>query len=218
MRGLLRRRNVETLNRSFNAPIARELPSIPGSAMRVLVICTANVSRSPLAAELLRHRLADRGVPVHVASAGVSAVSLDVDLLAVQSGFELGVDISGHLPRQVTKSMIAVDGADLVIGMTREHVREVVLIDSRAWERTFTLKELARRCQFHRSTIDSEPANWLAALSANRLTSDLMGADSTDDIVDPYRRSLAIHQRVAQEMFTATTAIVDDLLRPVARQ
>ena len=47
----------------------------------------------------------------------------------------------------LTKEILATDGADLVLTMTREHLRHVVAMDPSAWPRTFTLKEFVRRAQ-----------------------------------------------------------------------
>jgi protein-tyrosine phosphatase len=218
MRDFIRRKRDESADNGFSPQGTRELALVPHGAPRVLLVCSANVSRSPLAAEILRRRLADRSVQVHVASAGIASVSLDVDALAVQAGFEHGVDISEHRPRMLTRSILDQDGADLVIGMTREHVREVVLLDSQAWERTFTLKELARRIRLQRDEIADDPARWAAALGARRVVSDLLGAASLDDVADPYRKTLAAHQRVAQEISIALNVIVEGLLVQMVRQ
>lgn len=199
------------------APEPHVLAQIPDEAPRVLVVCTANVSRSPLAAELLRHRLADQHVGVHVASAGVNAVSLDVDPLAVEAGYELSVNIAAHRPRRLSQAILEVDGADLVIGMTREHVREIVLLNETAWTRTFTLKELVRLLHANRPEIIKVPSQWRSSIGQGRSMADLIGESSADDVFDPYGRSAATHRIVAQEMSTLVSVVVDDLLRWVVR-
>lgn len=185
--------------------------ALSASAPKVLVICTANVSRSPLCAELFRSRSASTGVDIQVASAGISAVQLQVDDLAVQAGYEFGVNISGHQPRQVTRALLNTAGADLVICMTRAHVREIVLIDESAWPRTFTLKELAFRLQLNSAAIEGAPRAWRELIGSRRSMTDLMGESAQDDIADPYGRSRATHLKVAQEMATAVGSVLQEL-------
>ena len=93
--------------------------------MKVLVVCTGNVCRSPMAAELLRHLLAERGVEgVEVSSAGTATWD---GAPASESSYliclEHGLDLSGHRARQITTDLVA--GADLVLGMGESHVARV---------------------------------------------------------------------------------------------
>jgi protein-tyrosine phosphatase len=183
-----------------------------GGVLRVLVVCSANVSRSPLAAALLGRRLAAAGTPAIVRSAGIMRTRLAVDPLAVVTGRELEVDIGAHSPRRVAADNIVVDGADLVIGLAREHLREIVSIEPRAWERTFTLKELARGVVRHQSALSVEPRRWKEHLGGSRSVYDLLGDDERDDIPDPYGRSLAAHRNVATEMDRLLGVVVEGLL------
>lgn len=179
----------------------------------MLVVCTANVSRSPLAAALLRNRLVD-APHVVVDSAGLKQVRVGVDERAVDAGRALGVDISEHRPHTVTREQIAL--ADLVIGMTRAHVRELVLVDGGSFDKTFTLKELSRRSQAQRDPIAARPERWRVALEHGRSKGDLMGEDARDDIADPYGRSPSEHQQVAEELANHVSLVVNELLRLVA--
>ena len=61
---------------------------------------------------------------------------------AVPSSASISED---HVARTLDASILAVEGHDLVLTMTREHLREVVALDPGAWPRTFTLKEIVRR-------------------------------------------------------------------------
>ena len=60
----------------------------------VLIACTMNAVRSPMAEAMLRHLAGRR---LHVESAGVRAGELDP--LAVEAMEEIGLEISKHRPR-----------------------------------------------------------------------------------------------------------------------
>jgi protein-tyrosine-phosphatase len=88
----------------------------------ILVVCTANVCRSPMAAGLLRRRLAaDKVYARHqVLSAGVWAdAGRPASENAVAAMGERGIDISGHQSHSLTSEEIG--EADLILVMTREH-------------------------------------------------------------------------------------------------
>ncbi len=92
----------------------------------IMVVCTANVCRSPMAAGLLRQRLAaDEATARHrVLSAGVWAEDGDpASENAVATMAERGIDISDHQSHSLTTEEMA--GADLILVMTREHARMV---------------------------------------------------------------------------------------------
>ena len=89
----------------------------------ILVICTGNICRSPIAEGLLRDALR---APVRrrrrpsVSSAGTSGLEGSGAMPeSVQAAAELGVDIAGHVARRLTPDIA--DGADLLLCMAREH-------------------------------------------------------------------------------------------------
>lgn len=94
--------------------------------MRVLVVCTGNVCRSPMAAAILRRRLAERGAAgIEVSSAGTApwdgAPASEGSYLI---SLEHGLDLSDHRARPLTTDLV--DGADLVLGMSPPHVERAV--------------------------------------------------------------------------------------------
>jgi len=188
----------------------------PLPELRVLVVCTANVSRSPLGAAFLSKRLADAGVVASVRSAGVMRSGLPVDELSVIVGRARGVDVAAHRPRRLTTAILAQEGTDLVITMTRAHVREVVALDPSAWGRTFTLKELARLVRRERFAEVGDAGSWVARFGAGRTVQDLLGADERDDIGDPYGGSLAVHRDIATEIDELLEEVVNGFLRLIS--
>lgn len=88
----------------------------------VLIVCTANICRSPVAEGMLRRRLTQGDLDGWtVASAGTWAMQ---ERGAAQNSIlvsaERGIDISEHRARMVTKEMLA--QADLVLCMESGHV------------------------------------------------------------------------------------------------
>jgi protein-tyrosine phosphatase len=88
----------------------------------ILVLCTGNICRSPIAEAVLRERL---GAPeVMVSSAGTSAlVGYPADPLALEVSKHFGFDLSLHSGRQATTPLLL--AADLVLVMTRAHAEWV---------------------------------------------------------------------------------------------
>lgn len=87
---------------------------------RILVICTGNICRSPLAEALLRAQLPD----LEVGSAGIGAlVGHEADVNAAAVAIEQGLDVSAHRARQLDDALIA--DSDLVLAMDNGHVNWV---------------------------------------------------------------------------------------------
>lgn len=137
-----------------------------------------------------------------IASAGLTEVNLDVDPVAVGLMAERGVDLSGHLPHRVTPADLV--DIDLVIAMTREHVRILVADFGTPLARTFTLKELARR-------IDARSGGSLADVHQGRTTADLLGRSDDDDIADPYRRPIGDYAACLAEIERSLDVVVAGL-------
>ena len=112
------------------------------TAGSILVVCTGNICRSPMAEGILRILLRGRGVAgLAVSSAGVAAWDgSGATPEAVQAMAQNGIDITGHVARRLDPPMV--EQADLVVGMAVEHTEAAVQMDPTASGRTFTLKEL----------------------------------------------------------------------------
>ena len=111
---------------------------------RILIVCTGNVCRSPMAMGLLRQRLAQDGLDnqVNVSSAGVygldgSAASRPgVEVLA-----ERGIDISAHRARTVDQKEIT--EADLLLVMEEAQRRTLFYTYPDQLHKIFLLSEMS---------------------------------------------------------------------------
>jgi protein-tyrosine-phosphatase len=92
---------------------------------RVLVVCTGNTCRSPIAASLLRRELAASGRhDVEVESAGTGAwEGAPASEGAYLVGLEQGSDLSAHRAQVLTRELV--DRADLILAMSRPHLARV---------------------------------------------------------------------------------------------
>jgi len=87
--------------------------------MRILFVCTGNTCRSPFA-----ESVAKAEGHTAVESAGLSAYAGDQPPEeAIVVANELGYDLSSHRARPLTEEML--ERADVVVGMTAEHVAAV---------------------------------------------------------------------------------------------
>jgi protein-tyrosine phosphatase len=106
--------------------------------LSILVVCTANVARSPLA-----HVMLAASVDVEVDSAGTKARAGDAAAVPSQQlAAARGLDLSGHRSTPVVPG--AIEAADLVVTMSerqRDHCGSLV---SGAGPKVFTLRELVR--------------------------------------------------------------------------
>ena len=151
-----------------------------------MILCTGNVCRSPMGQVLLGREAAARGSAVEVSSAGFVTEDRAAEPHAVRVMADRGLDLAGHRSRLATLQILA--PADLVIGMTREHVRQAYSLDGDALPRTFTLKEIVRRGSAVGPITGGLDA-WLADVNDGREASELLGRHEIDDVADPVGRS-----------------------------
>lgn len=187
----------------------------PGDTpVEILVVCTANRCRSPLAAAMLTDALVRRGWAPTVTTAGLKRAGQPVTHNTATIATRYGLDLTGH--RSSTLAPEALDAADLVLGMERVHVREVVALERRTWPRTFTLKGLVRRAETAGPRRADEPfADWLARMGEGRMPADLLGDDPEDTVTDPTGGTLAEHGDLAEELQDLVTRLAD-LVTPQA--
>jgi protein-tyrosine phosphatase len=161
----------------------RDEPEDPGE-VGIVVLCTANVCRSPMAAALLARRLATLGVSVPVRSAGMigDGDPPHPEVVSVMASY--GIEITPHRSRIVCAADLT--PASLVLAMTRDHLRHAAITEPTAWPRAFTLKELIRRGERIGPRSAGEPfSDWLSRAHEGRARTSLLGDSPDDDVADP---------------------------------
>jgi protein-tyrosine phosphatase len=173
----------------------------------VLFVCTGNLCRSPVAAGFLSRRLVNDGRPgVDVTSAGTMQTVGPPPARLLAEGAAYGLELEHHSPRQMSPADII--GADLVLGMTRDHVRQVVLTDQTSFGRTFTLRDFVRRAEHVGPRPAAVPIDvWLSRVHQGRRHLDVVGESPGDDVADPMGGSAQGYRTMLDEVSSLTDAL-----------
>jgi protein-tyrosine phosphatase len=173
----------------------------------VLVVCTANVARSPLFAAMLQARL---GAAARVTSAGVRAregapAAEGSHVLAEQRG----LDLDGHRSRPVVPELVT--GSELVLTMSERQRDRCSPLAPRAASKVFTVREFARLVD----VVDQDEAPEAPAARLRWLTEQAhlarprsFAPPAGDDVADPIR--------APREEWEAMAADLDELLDRIA--
>lgn len=184
----------------------------------VVFVCTGNRARSPLAAALLRRRLA--GSDVVVDSRG----TLDLGPVpalpqAIDAAARLDVDLAAHRAQPLQPAELA--ASDLVLGFEPEHVAAAVVDAKAPRDRTFTIVELAELLA-ESSTRGAVDPVWAVQLAhINRPTNQL----SAPSVPDPFGSTDVVFRRTFDRIDNLVAVIaaglfggpVPDLDPPVQR-
>lgn len=165
-----------------------------------------------MAAALLRARLDELGSPMNVASAGFVSEGVLPPPEVIDAMASLGLDLSQHRSRMVTAD--AVVGAELVVGMTRQHVLDLAVLAPSAWDHCFTFADALRRGEAAGPRRPSESIEqWAGRLHGDRTRSSLLMLPFSEDIPDPIG-GRPQHYRRARDDLARLTARLAALLAP----
>ncbi|MEM9519237.1 MAG: hypothetical protein AAGA37_07960 [Actinomycetota bacterium] len=175
-----------------------------GRTLHVLFVCTANVCRSPLAAGLFANHAHQLGMNVRVASASTDSETRPMHPTTLKLLSDRGIHLSRTESQPLTDRLV--EGADLVLAMTRDHANAIVGRFPTARQRTFVLGHFTALIAEldHHETVDS----WLRA--ANQ-ASTARGLDDQWDIIDPNGKSSRVYQEVDAELDFATGWLASEL-------
>jgi protein-tyrosine phosphatase len=105
---------------------------------KILIVCTGNICRSPLAEALLRQQLQATHPSVEVRSAGIGAlVGAPADSTVQRIALEDGIPLGTHIAQQASPALTR--WADLVLAMEAHHLRYILHMDPTARGKTFLL-------------------------------------------------------------------------------
>ena len=105
---------------------------------RIVLVCTGNRCRSPVAEAILRRE--GHALPVGVRSLGLLDLGPVPTLPEIiELGKRHGLDMSEHRASHIQGNGLREE--DLVLGLERQHVAAAVVEGGASYERTFTLRE-----------------------------------------------------------------------------
>lgn len=108
---------------------------------KLLIVCTGNTCRSPMAGALARKLAGEEpSSEVEVKTAGIAAFSgVPPSPQAVTVMEEKGLDLSGHRAQPVTPELV--EWADLILTMTMAHKQGLLDLFPQARDKIYTLGE-----------------------------------------------------------------------------
>jgi protein-tyrosine-phosphatase len=181
------------------------------SPTNVLFVCTGNLCRSPMAAGLAQTALGQDSLVVF-RSAGFVKAGRPPTEEAIVVMAELGLDLRAHRSSLV-KDVIGTN-PDLIVCMTRQHLRSTVELEPSLLARTFTLAELADLCQRHGARDKDQPlAVYLDQLRGSRKIAELARSRGPGDIPDPIGKPLPEYRRCVSQLQKLTQSIVENVFR-----
>ncbi|MDQ1106733.1 adenylyl-sulfate kinase [Nocardioides zeae] len=176
-------------------------PEPVADPFRVLVVCTANICRSPYLQLALQ---AAAGETVEVTSAGTHGfVDKEMDAEMAAQAVARGLDPAAFRSRPLTRELVA--EADLVLTAEARHRTFVLEEHPAAFKKVFTVGQFARGVAGLPD--GTSPRDAVARLAASRPSAD--GAD----IADPYRRGPAAAAACADHIDRLVTEVTPALAR-----
>lgn len=110
---------------------------------KILLVCTGNTCRSPMAAALLADMVTKAGLAseICIKSAGIAAWRQPASAHAQTVMRQAGLSVDKHCSQQVDSSLLS--SADLVLTMTAAHKRALTGMAAGLGDKIYTLAEFA---------------------------------------------------------------------------
>lgn len=192
--------------------------------IKILMVCTGNICRSPMMERLMRDALHRRDVGkwCEVVSAGTWAqAGGPMQPFAASTLGEREVDATGFVATSVSENLLT--SADLVLTATREHRSAVVGLVPSAVRRSFTLLELARVAVAappppeledlaQAGTPQAERVRQAIAWAAQMRGTLPRPAEGADDLEDPLGAPHDVYRERADTITAAVEQIVPFLI------
>ncbi|KIL36634.1 protein tyrosine phosphatase [Cohnella kolymensis] len=187
---------------------------------RILIVCTGNTCRSPMAESMLKDLAARNGKTLEVRSAGVAAVSgLPVSPHAMQALKKRNLSVPGP---STMLSAEDIEWADLILTLTTGHKRAILERHPQAVSKTFTLKEYAMRGEAAMDDVAEAERLYSEWQMRQALGQDLTEAERARlfelqrripdfDIADPFGGPLAFYEQCADEIEDALLTVVEKI-------
>ena len=163
-----------------------------------------------MAMALLAHHLGERGAEARVTSSGTIGWGGPATDKAVQVLAERGIDLTDHTSRRISSDQVR--RADLVLGMTRDHVGGVLTHDTDAAHRTFVIGELVRLARDAGPRLpDQHVRHWSLDVAGRRRPGRTPGK-LVDEIADPVGESIEVYRSTADRLEALSLAIAELLV------
>jgi protein-tyrosine-phosphatase len=161
---------------------------------------------------MVRAELAPRGSEIRVDSAGFVSEGMPPPREVLDAMWAVGIDLSDHRSRLLRPAIVHT--ADLIVGMTRQHVIDVTELDPGVWSRSFTVAELAARGRAVGPRRGDETLRqWVSRVDAGRTRAATISLPLSDDISDPMGGRPKGYQRT-RDVLAVMAAELVDLIAP----
>jgi protein-tyrosine phosphatase len=185
----------------------------------LVLLCTGNRARSPIAEAFLRDLLAD--LPVRVRSLGTLEVGAAPALPeAIEAAAARGLDISAHRARALAGEDLS--GADLVVGFEQRHVVAAVVDGGARRDRVFSLPELVELLELGPAQRLGEPVERAtqAIADAHARRSGLAASDRAE-LADPLGQDRRFYRDTVERVRELSTRLAfglfgEDAVRPLS--